>query len=171
LIATEPKLINVVTDVDRLCKMNDSIVLETNIADKISRLRAWENANLPIAGTILGYDVVVLLARSIETGGRVPSSTLYGELNYSEAALRLHIQRLQREGFVLRSRDGEDGRNRSIVLTDSFRAIWASYTEIFQELFEISPNSQHRTGSSDRLKESPRFREGQVWEEPLVGRP
>src|SRR4051794_8021709 len=142
--------------------MIDSNVVGTNIADKIARLRAWENANLPIAGTILGYDVVVLLAKSIETGGKVPSSTLYGELKYSEAALRLHIQRLQREGFVLRSRDGEDGRNRSIVLTDTFRDVWALYTEMFQDLFDISPLTHQSNGSSDALylKESPRFREG-----------
>src|SRR4051812_34816010 len=124
--------------------MIDSNVVGTNIADKIARLRAWENANLPIAGTILGYDVVVLLAKSIESGGKVPSSTLYGELNYSEAALRLHIQRLQREGFVLRSRDGEDGRNRSIVLTDTFRDVWAHYTEMFQDLFEIPTSAVER---------------------------
>ncbi len=153
--------------------MNDSSAFETTIADKISQLRAWENVNLPIAGTILGYDVVVLLARSIETGGKVPSSTLYGDLHYSEAALRLHIQRLQREGFVVRSRDGEDGRNRSIVLTDAFRAAWSNYTEFFQALFDMPPHAEQRIGSHDAsfLKESPRFREGQVWEEPLVGRP
>ncbi|MCP8940278.1 MarR family winged helix-turn-helix transcriptional regulator [Alsobacter sp. SYSU M60028] len=106
-----------------------------SFAAKLARLRDWENRNLPTAGTILGYDVVVFLAATIDSGSRTPARSLYETLGYSEAALRLHIQRLQRSGYLVRARDGEDGRNQSILLTEKFIQAWRAYEAAFADVF------------------------------------
>lgn len=98
------------------------------LAARILALRQWENENLPIGGTLLGYDLLVFIAREISEGRPGFSlSKVYSELNYSEAAIRLHLGRLERDGFVARRRDEGDRRNRLLYVTDRFRALWTEY--------------------------------------------
>jgi DNA-binding MarR family transcriptional regulator len=98
------------------------------LAARILALRQWENEHLPIGGTLLGYDLLVFIAREMAEGRPGFSlSKVYSELNYSEAAIRLHLGRLERDGFVARRRDEGDRRNRLLYVTEKFRTLWSDY--------------------------------------------
>jgi DNA-binding MarR family transcriptional regulator len=109
------------------------------LAARMRMLRQWENENLPMGGTLLGYDLLLFIAKEVAEGRSGFSlSKVYAELDYSEAAIRLHLGRLEKEGFVARRRDNGDRRNRLLHVTERFQALWAAYEDTHLQYYRAS---------------------------------
>ncbi len=96
----------------------------------VRQRRGWEDANLPILGSLLGLDVVLLLTQLHLESRTFSLKEIYLSLPYSENAIRLHLQKLERGGWVKREKVGGDRRFRAIRPTWKFERAIDSYARL-----------------------------------------
>lgn len=93
------------------------------------KCREWENLNLPIFGTLLGSDLILLLTQFYAEGKKPTLKELYLSLPYSENAIRLQLQKLERGGWLAFEYAQHDRRFRGIILEPKLKAVFAQYVE------------------------------------------
>lgn len=93
---------------------NKNKILENN-----KLLRIWELQNLPVYGTLLGY--AVFLELSTLNPDEIHSlKKFYLKMPATESTVRIHLRKMQQDGWIEVNRKDGDERTRELVLTDKF---------------------------------------------------
>jgi hypothetical protein len=106
--------------------------METAIANPqrfqdLTEIRRWEDEHLPIYGSLLGRDLILLLARYHLEGRRFTLKEVYLSLPYSENAIRRHLKRLLQEGWISLGPPGPDKRFRFVIASGRLKQALDSY--------------------------------------------
>jgi hypothetical protein len=108
----------------------DVVTNEMSLLEQLASmrtLRAWEDAHLPIYGSLLGRDLIFLLAQLELEQRRFTLKEIYYSLPYSENAIRLHLKRLIRDGWITPGGVGADRRFRCVVLSEKLKRALETY--------------------------------------------
>ena len=97
------------------------------VLDRLIDIRAWQKANLPIYGSLIGLDLVLFLARSHYQLSPYSLKDVFHSLKYSEGALRIFIRRLERDGWIRLETSPGDRRNKKIVIDPRLIALVNEY--------------------------------------------
>jgi hypothetical protein len=92
--------------------------------------RGWEDAHLPILGSLLGLDLILLLTQLHIESRSFSLKEIYLSLPYSENAIRLHLQKLERQGWIAMDSPGGDRRFKAIRLCRKFEQAIAQYARV-----------------------------------------
>lgn len=111
----------------------------TKRLQRLASIRRWEDAHLPIYGSLLGHDLVLLLAQLYVKRRHFMLKEVYCSLPYSENAIRLHLKRLLREGWLVHDQLGQDRRFRFV--TPSARLLEALECYLGAEHFAPEPET------------------------------
>jgi predicted ArsR family transcriptional regulator len=97
---------------------------------------------------LLGYDLALLLAQLCLQARTVSLKEIYLSLPYSENAVRFHMQKLQRSGWI-ELRCAADRRFRNVQLTPKFQEALEAYFDVLMDSVaaERLPASDVITGS------------------------
>ena len=88
---------------------------------RLSSIRKWEDAHLPIYGSLLGRDLVLLLAQYHLEARRFTLKEVYYSLPYSENAVRRHLKRLLADGWISLGPPGPDRRFRFVIPSEKLQ--------------------------------------------------
>jgi hypothetical protein len=105
---------------------------------RIRYRRIWEDAHLPVFASLLGYDVVLLLAQLYLQARTVSLKEIYLSLPYSENAIRFYMQKLQRSGWIELT-SAADRRFRNVQPTAKFHEALQEYFELLRDSIEGVP--------------------------------
>jgi DNA-binding MarR family transcriptional regulator len=94
---------------------------------QLSLIRRWEDAHLPIYGSLLGRDLVLLLAQYHLEARRFTLKEIYFSLPYSENAVRRHLKRLLQDGWLSLGPPGPDRRFRFVIPSEKMTRAFESY--------------------------------------------
>lgn len=100
-------------------------------------LREWELRNLPIRRSVMAYEIYLRLALLSGNGGPLHGVSLkrfYLSLGCSEYGARMHLRRLERDGWIRFVEGDGDRRGRQVVLTEKFEALRRSHLQILSDL-------------------------------------
>lgn len=95
-------------------------------AKALIKIRNWANANLPVYGSLICYDLA-LHVLAVDGASPAGLKQLYGTLPYSEAHLRRHLRRLERDEWISLKQHPADARNRSIEPTAKMLNAYRDY--------------------------------------------
>jgi hypothetical protein len=95
-------------------------------AKALVELREWGNAHLPTYGSLICYDLALHVMASVGHT-TVSLKQVYMALPYSEAHLRKHLRRFEKDDWVLMKRHPEDARNRMIEPTQKMLDAYQQY--------------------------------------------
>ena len=100
-------------------------------------VRKWERERLPVAGTRLGVEVFLQLGWTASSGDRDQASflkRLYLDLPYSEKGIRLHLRRLEADGWLVTSktRGARDSRASQVELTEKYWRLLRDYMKLLK---------------------------------------
>ena len=95
-------------------------------ARALVELREWGNAHLPTYGSLICYDLGLHVMASV---GKETASLkqVYRALPYSEAHLRRHLRRFEKDEWVLLKQHPDDARNRTIEPTQKMLSAYQEY--------------------------------------------
>lgn len=100
-------------------------------------VRKWERERLPIAGTRLGVEVFLQLGWAASSGDRDQASFLkrvYLDLPYSEKGIRLHLRRLEADGWLVarKTKGAPDARASHVELTEKYWKLLRDYMQLLR---------------------------------------
>lgn len=103
------------------------------LARRLLLLRSWERQHMPMAGSIIAGDIVLLaLARDDGDAARVKDFHL--SLHYSEDRVSQVLKELVRDGWLTMERDEDDRRMRKVHASDRLALLFGEYQ---RSLFEM----------------------------------
>lgn len=89
------------------------------LVQRIRSINQWEKVNLPIFGTMAGYELFLQLAE-LPVNTYKPLKEIYLSMNCAKSTTRLLLRNLESEGWIILPRQGKDERFKSFSLTDKF---------------------------------------------------
>lgn len=103
------------------------------LARRLLLLRSWERQHMPMAGSLVAGDIVLLaLARDDGNAARVKDFHL--SLHYSEDRVSQVLKQLVREGWLTMERDEADKRMRKVHASDRLVLLFGEYQRSLVEL-------------------------------------
>lgn len=103
------------------------------LARRLLLLRSWERQHMPMAGSTIASDIVLLaLARDDGDAARVKDFHL--SLHYSEDRVSQVLKELVRDGWLAMERDDDDRRMRKVHASDRLRLLFGEYRRFLVEL-------------------------------------
>ena len=107
------------------------------LARRLLLLRSWERQHMPMAGSIIAGDIVLLaLARDDGDAARVKDFHL--SLHYSEDRVSQVLKELVRDGWLTMERDDSDRRMRKVHASDRLVLLFREYQRSLIELVDDS---------------------------------
>jgi hypothetical protein len=110
-----------------------SLAAVANVARASLALRRWEAKNLPCNGSHLGFELFMMVV--LEAATRDPQGImlkhLYLSLPFSEKGLRLHVRRLEAEGWISIQQSSDDFRSARVEVSQRSWELVSEYTKIF----------------------------------------
>lgn len=97
-------------------------------------LRVWQDSNMPIYGSFIGFDLILFLSSSRFHASPYSLKDVFHSLNYSEGALRIFIRRLEKEGWITLETWPGDRRNKKIIVSDH---LLETVSEFFNRICDI----------------------------------
>ncbi len=91
----------------------------SSLVTSIRLLRDWERANIPMYGSLAGYQLFLELA-SMPHDGMRSLKEIYLSMKCAESTTRLLFRNLEADGWLLLPRNSSDQRFREFQLTDKF---------------------------------------------------
>ncbi len=101
-------------------------------AERCLALRDWERHHLPFGDSKLGYELFMNLPRIAASGDCERLGflkRLYLTLPYSEKGVRIHLRRLEAEGWITVHKAGKDMRSAQVELSARYWWLLAEYAE------------------------------------------
>ena len=101
-------------------------------AERCLALREWERHHLPFGDSRLGYELFMNLPRIAAAGDSERQGflkRLYLTLPYSEKGVRIHLRRLEAEGWITVHKAGKDMRSAQVELSARYWWLLAEYAE------------------------------------------
>lgn len=80
-------------------------------AKVLKNIRVWTNANLPLYGTYIGYDLAIQILESCDKTHRLSLKEIYHSLPHSEPQLRRKLRAFEKDGWVRLLKNIHDQRN------------------------------------------------------------
>ena len=108
-----------------------SLIAVANVARASLALRRWEMENLPSNGSHLGFELFMTLVLEAATRNHqgVMLKHLYLGLPFSEKGLRLHIRRLEIQGWIKVEKANADFRSSRVELSHRSWMLVEKYAE------------------------------------------
>jgi DNA-binding MarR family transcriptional regulator len=103
------------------------------LARRLLLLRSWERQNMPMAGSIIAGDIV-LLALAREDGDAARVKDFHLSLHYSEDRVSQVLKELTQHGWLTIERDGADRRMRKVHASDQLRMLFDEYGRFLLEM-------------------------------------
>lgn len=103
------------------------------LARRLLLLRSWERQNMPMAGSIIAGDIV-LLALAREGGDAARVKDFHLSLHYSEDRVSQVLKELAREGWLVMEQDEADRRMRKVYASDRLRLLFDEYQRSLLEV-------------------------------------
>lgn len=103
------------------------------LARRLLLLRSWERQNMPMAGSIIAGDIV-LLALAREDGDAARVKDFHLSLHYSEDRVSQVLKELVRDGWLTMERDEADRRMRKVYASDQLRLLFGEYQRFLVDL-------------------------------------
>ncbi len=97
-------------------------------------LRHWEKHRMPTYGTSLGFELflkLAQLAQDIDGPREGVLKRLYLELPYTHQAVRMHLRRLEADGWITLSPWPNDSRVRLVELSSAYMDVFDAYMAEF----------------------------------------
>lgn len=127
------------------------------LARRLLLLRSWERQHMPMTGSIIAGDIVLLaLARDDGDAARVKDFHL--SLHYSEDRVSQVLKELVRDGWLIMERDEKDRRMRKVHASDRLVLLFDEYHRFLAEMmsdFEVSPKEGVKE-PQDAVKNEPK---------------
>lgn len=110
-----------------------SLIAVANVARASLALRRWEMENLPSNGSHLGFELFMTLVLEAATRNHqgVMLKHLYLSLPFSEKGLRLHIRRLEAEGWIGVQHAEDDYRSSRVQVNQRSWSLVEEYKSVF----------------------------------------
>lgn len=103
------------------------------LARRLLLLRSWERQNMPMAGSKIAGDIV-LLALAREDGDPARVKDFHLSLHYSEDRVSQVLKELVREGWLTMERDNADRRMRKVYASDRLHLLFDEYRRFLFDL-------------------------------------
>lgn len=103
------------------------------LARRLLLLRSWERQHMPMAGSIIAGDIV-LLALAREDGDAARVKDFHLSLHYSEDRVSQVLKELVRDGWLTMERDEADRRMRKVYASDRLELLFGEYQRFLFEL-------------------------------------
>lgn len=129
----------------------DAKICAQRIAE-IRRIRQWQIANLPIYGTLLGLDVVQLILQRHLERAAFQLKDIYLTLPYSPNAIRMHLQRLAHDRWIILQSWDHDRRARRLFLTPKMRRALNEYLQMVLAVGADDPTPSMRQGPAKQTR-------------------
>lgn len=114
--------------------LSDSRAHMLELIDGLVNIRLWQDANLPVYGSFIGFDLVLFLSRSRFLSAPYSLKDVFHSLRFSEGALRIFIRRLEKDGWIRLETWPGDRRNKKIIVED---ALIDAVEDYFRRLAEL----------------------------------
>lgn len=120
------------------------------LARRLLLLRSWERQNMPMAGSIIAGDIV-LLALAREDGNAARVKDFHLSLHYSEDRVSQVLKELVRDGWLTMERDVSDRRMRKVHASDRLRMLFDEYRRFLLEMLsDLSHSDALRSNTGNR---------------------
>jgi hypothetical protein len=130
-----------------------SLASVSNVARASLALRRWEMENLPCNGSHLGFEIFMILILEVASTNHhgVMLKNLYLSLPFSEKGLRLHIRRLESNGWINIKKSDQDFRSSRVELTPRSWGLLDRYFDLIQCFIDSASPALTllRSGSND----------------------
>ena len=103
----------------------------SDVIRKVHLFREWERMNLPMYGSIAGYELFLLLASS-PYKEKMSLKEVYLSMRCAESTTRLLFRNLESDGWIVLPRDPKDNRFREFQLTEKFIDLVTRWVEVFK---------------------------------------
>lgn len=106
----------------------------SKVAKASIALRRWERANLPTNSSHLGFELFMTLIyeTTLDQGeDSVMLKRIYLSLPFSEKGLRIHLRRLEADGWIVVQKSEGDFRHSRVSLSNNAWKVARSYMEVF----------------------------------------
>ena len=113
------------------------------LARRLLLLRSWERQNMPMAGSIIAGDIV-LLAFARDDGDAARVKDFHLSLHYSEDRVSQVLKELTTDGWLTVERDESDRRMRKVHASDRLRLLFDEYQRFLLEV--LSENNGRQAG-------------------------
>lgn len=117
------------------------------LARRLLLLRSWERQNMPMAGSIIAGDIV-LLALAREDGDAARVKDFHLSLHYSEDRVS-QVKELTRDGWLTIERDETDRRMRKVHASDRLLLLFGEYQRFLLELLSDLPPAADKAEVTD----------------------
>lgn len=118
----------------------DSCASTLNLIENYMIVRRWQDLNLPIYGSFIGFDLILFLSRSRLKNTPYSLKDVFHSLRYSEGALRIFIRRLEKDGWIRLETWPGDRRNKKIIVNDNLLHTMERFFDLISAINHPYPN-------------------------------
>ena len=112
---------------------------ETEIISKLFLLRACDKDILPIANSLVAYDLLLQIVIPYKTNQSITVKSLFSSTPHSYTAIRHHYKRLLKEGWIKHRNDDVDARVKYIEPTEKLIKAIAGFTQFANTVLKPPP--------------------------------
>jgi DNA-binding MarR family transcriptional regulator len=100
--------------------------------------RSWEDANLPLDGSLLVKDILTIVAHHTISNTPLTLKQLYVMLDFSEAGIRKQLRNLISQGWIDLRQSKDDGRLKILFATPRLIKTIQAFEHEWKKLSESS---------------------------------
>lgn len=112
---------------------------ETEIISKLFLLRGCDKKILPIANSLVAYDLLMQIVIVYKTNQTITVKSLFSSLPHSYTAVRYHYKRLLKEEWIKLRSDDIDARVKYIEPTDKLIKVISGFTQYADTVLNSPP--------------------------------
>jgi hypothetical protein len=118
---------------------------ETEIISKLFLLRESDKKLLPIANSLVAYDLLLQIVIAYKTNQSITVKSLFSSLPHSYTAIRHHYKRLLKEVWIKHRSDAVDARVKYIEPTDKLIEVISGFTQYADMVLNSPPPNLGRS--------------------------
>ena len=109
--------------------LNDN---DRELFNRVSLLKKWVYTNLPVGGSFVAFDILLLMAQPSRNETTVKE--FFTLLPHSYTAVRQHYTRLLNEGWLIHTYKDSDKRVKYISVSEKYEALMKEYSSRISSL-------------------------------------
>lgn len=98
---------------------------ERELLKQVSQLKKWIYTNLPVEGSFVAFDILLLLAQP--DMHRITVKEFFSSLPHSYTAVRQRYLRLIDDGWLIHSNHDSDKRVKYVSVTEKYEVLMKEY--------------------------------------------
>ena len=99
-------------------------------------VRQWEEAHLPLDGSLLAFDLLTVTAHHTMLGQALNLKQLNTQMNYSEAGVRKQLKRCLEQGWLELQAGQNDKRVKYVVATPKLLKILSNHAQFLSNIYQ-----------------------------------